>query len=105
MIFTEKNNSEQGENSSSLSNENEFKELDNEIEKVIRGDISYEDEKILNEVYKRSEVVGQITLLDWTLRHNPDKEYVEKQKELSLKHIIDNVQELESLSLKELIQK
>ena len=46
MIYTEKNNSEQEENSSSLSNENEFKELDNEIEKVVRGNILYEDEKV-----------------------------------------------------------
>ena len=48
MIFTEKNDLEQEDNSSSLSYENEFKELDNEIEKVVRGDTSYEDEKSLN---------------------------------------------------------
>lgn len=82
-----------------------FEICDKIWKKTLRVYFNTEDEKILNEVYKRSEVVGQITLLDWTLRHNPDKEHVEKQKELSIKHIIDNVQELESLSLKELIQK
>ena len=48
MFITEKDNFEEEENSTSSNNENEFKELDNEIEKVIRGDTSYEDEKIIN---------------------------------------------------------
>ena len=45
MQVTEKNSLKQDENSP-LSNENEFKELDNEIEKVVRGEASYEEEQL-----------------------------------------------------------
>ena len=45
MQVTEKISLKQDENSP-LSNENEFKELDNEIEKVVRGEASYEEEQL-----------------------------------------------------------
>ena len=45
MLASEKNILEQDENSTSSNNENEFKELDNEIEKVIRGETSFEEDK------------------------------------------------------------
>ena len=38
-------NLEQEDNTSSSNNENEFQELDNEIEKVVRGETSYEEDK------------------------------------------------------------
>jgi hypothetical protein len=44
MLVPENNVLEQEEISSSSNSENEFKELDNEIEKVVRGEASYEDE-------------------------------------------------------------
>ena len=43
MFLDEKEPSEQKENSN---NENDFKELDNEIDKVIRGETSFDEEKI-----------------------------------------------------------
>jgi len=46
MILSEENNSKEEESSSN--NENEFQELDNEIEKVIRGETSFEEEKLEN---------------------------------------------------------
>ena len=49
MIISEKNRLEQEDNSSSCSSkENEFQELDNEIEKVVRGGTSYEEEETKN---------------------------------------------------------
>ena len=45
MKINEKNTSNQEENSTSSNNDNEFQELDNEIEKVVRGETSFEDEK------------------------------------------------------------
>ena len=44
MILSEKNTSK--EEDSISNNENEFQELDNEIEKVVRGETSFEEEKI-----------------------------------------------------------
>ena len=46
MLVTGNNVLEQEEISSNSNSENEFKELDNEIEKVVRGEASYEDEAI-----------------------------------------------------------
>ena len=43
MILSEKNTSK--EEDSSSNNENEFQELDNEIEKVVRGETSFEEDK------------------------------------------------------------
>ena len=45
MKDTEKKNLEQDE-SVSINNENEFQELDNEIEKVVRGEASYEEDQL-----------------------------------------------------------
>ena len=45
MIISEKKNLAQDDNTSVSNNENEFQELDNEIEKVVRGETSYEEEK------------------------------------------------------------
>ena len=49
MLDTEKKKvveeNEEEENTSSSNNENEFQELDNEIEKVVRGETSYEEDK------------------------------------------------------------
>ena len=45
MIISEKKDLAQDDNTSVSNNENEFQELDNEIEKVVRGETSYEEEK------------------------------------------------------------
>jgi len=45
MILSEKNDLNQEEISTSSNNENEFQELDNEIEKVVRGKSSFEEEE------------------------------------------------------------
>ena len=45
-MYTEKEGSNQEEDSLNSNNENEFQELDNEIEKVVRGEASYEEEKV-----------------------------------------------------------
>ena len=45
MILSETNEMQKEDNTSSSSNENEFRELDNEIEKVVRGEGLYEEDK------------------------------------------------------------
>ena len=45
MIISEKKDLAQDDNTSVSNNESEFQELDNEIEKVVRGETSYEEEK------------------------------------------------------------
>ena len=46
MLLIEKNIQKQDDNSTSSNSENEFKELDNEIGKVVRGETSFEEEKL-----------------------------------------------------------
>lgn len=46
MILSEKNDLNQDVISTNSNNENEFQELDNEIEKVIRGETSFEGEEV-----------------------------------------------------------
>ena len=54
MILSEKNTSKEEESSSH--NENEFEELDNEIEKYVRGEASFEEEKLeINNTLNTSE--------------------------------------------------
>lgn len=59
MIASERNTKEQDDISSNSNSENDFKELDNEIEKVIRGETSIDEDnseknetKINNKQYK-----------------------------------------------------
>ncbi len=44
MIASERNTKEQDDISSNSNSENDFKELDNEIEKVIRGETSFDED-------------------------------------------------------------
>ena len=46
MIDIEKEGQKQDDNSTNSNSENDFKELDNEIDKVVRGETSFEEEKL-----------------------------------------------------------
>ena len=46
MINIEKDEQKLEDNSTSSNSENDFKELDNEIDKVVRGKVSFEEEKL-----------------------------------------------------------
>ena len=46
MIDIEKDGQKQDDNSTNSNSENDFKELDNEIDKVVRGETSFEEEKL-----------------------------------------------------------
>ena len=46
MLDIEKDGQKQDDISTNSNSENDFKELDNEIDKVVRGEASFEEEKI-----------------------------------------------------------
>ena len=54
MFQLEKESQKQEDNSTSSNSENDFKELDNEIDKVVRGKTSFEEDKINDENDKKS---------------------------------------------------
>ena len=56
MILNDKDNSDKQENSNI---ENDYKELDNEIEKVIRGETSFDEEKNNNNINDYSQISSQ----------------------------------------------
>ena len=56
MILNDKDNSDKQENSNI---ENDYKELDNEIEKVIRGETSFDEEKNNNNINDNSQISSQ----------------------------------------------
>lgn len=90
MILSEKNTSK--EEVSSSSNENEFQELDNEIEKVVRGETSFEEEKLeknlpeLNNTLNISKTSNSFIKND--MYQNKNKDYIKKAS-----NIIDNMNE------------
>ena len=90
MILSEKNTSKDEDCSSS--NENEFQELDNEIEKVVRGKTSFEEENIeknlpeLNNTLNISKTSNSFIKND--MYQNKNKDYIKKAS-----NIIDNMNE------------
>ena len=86
MLIFEKESLKQEDNSTSSNSENDFKELDIEIDKVIRGETSFEEEKHNENSDDQSPVHKKETKK--TRRKNHNNNFKENIKELNKKNIL-----------------
>ena len=86
MLIFEKETLKQEDNSTSSNSENDFKELDIEIDKVIRGETSFEEEKHNENSDDQSPVHKKETKK--THRKNHNNNFKENVKELNKKNIL-----------------
>jgi len=89
MILSEKNTSKEEESSSN--NENEFQELDNEIEKVVRGETSFEEEKLEKNIAELNNTLNT-TKASYSFIKNDRQENINKDYMVNKNiNIIDNM--------------
>jgi hypothetical protein len=86
MLIFEKESLKQEDNSTSSNSENDFKELDIEIDKVIRGETSFEEEKHNENSDDQSPVHKKETKK--THRKKNNNNFKESNKELNKKNIL-----------------
>ena len=86
MLIFEKESLKQEDNSTSSNSENDFKELDIEIDKVIRGETSFEEEKHNENSDDQSSLHKKE--LKKNHRKNHNNNFKENIKELNKKNIL-----------------
>lgn len=89
MLIFEKESLKQEDNSTSSNSENDFKELDIEIDKVIRGETSFEEEKHNENSDDQSPVHSKETKKNHRKNHNNN--FKETIKELNKKNILKQI--------------
>ena len=89
MLLVEKDNSKQEDNSTSSNSENDFKELDLEIDKVIRGETSFEEEKLEDKTEDSSP--QQKMEKNKTYKKNHKNTFTKDNKDINNLNILNNI--------------